>query len=331
MSKILLPFISILLLHLGSTPVDAAATAPQSSKLQNEEAPDGKTMVVWKDMTIPERAHYESLVVMSGKVEVFGKIDKLVILGGKVSLKSGAAVTEKAVILGGSIEQAEGSRMPQPTGELGDEVGSQISQKFKKFKEFFHFKSEDQSEGENTGEEESRFSWIKAIWAPFWLALPLAGMVILALLALAFFSMAPTLSTQALQTLKEHPFSALGWGSVSYLMFFPLILFLLISIIGIPLVPFVVFFAILVVFAGFVASSRVLGELVLSWSNIQSAFIQTFLGILILVGLMNIPFLGGFLGFLLIVAGTGAVLRSSLIFSRFSRNRFDGGPQVFRV
>jgi hypothetical protein len=284
-------------------------TFPALNAKENEEDSAGRALVIWKDVTIDEKIEYETVVVMTGNVEFYGKTERLVVIDGKVRLKAGSAVTSKLILLGGSVEQAQGSSIPEKIESPSMPWLSKMKEKFEKWT-----KNKEGEEGETAEENffspQTFFPWKDYLWLPLSIAIPLGLIVILILGALLFFTIAPQLSRNATETLREFPFPSLAWGALAYLSILPVLVLLALSIVGIPLIPVFVFLMLIFFLAGLFASSQNLGHLALQWTRTQSRMLQTFIGLLILWGLQLVPFVGHFFVFFILIAGTGAVLKS---------------------
>jgi len=135
-------------------------------------------------------------------------------------------------------------------------------------------------------------------------------------------AIAPKISREADDYLIGEPWFSLLWGGAAYLCFAPLIVLMIFSLIGIPLIPVVVFFATLFVLAGLFSACRSIGHLVIIRLGLQLRALDTLLGLVLLFGLCFTPFVGPPLVFFILMAGTGAMIRSVLPLRtavRFSR------------
>ncbi|MDB5038339.1 MAG: hypothetical protein JWQ35_1867 [Bacteriovoracaceae bacterium] len=285
------------------------------------ENTEPNSLVITKDMTIPSRSEYENIVVMSGNVDLFGKVEKLVVMGGLVRIHDGAEIKNQMMVLGGSVEQLEGAKIPEapktktPSSFLGrwkTWTDSWISS----WKHRFESPDDDEN-AENKSDK-----WPKIFLFPFLLAVPLSVLIILFGLGMLFLALAPKISATADEILERDPFVSLAWGAISYLFFTPLIAILTLSIIGIPLVPIVVLFALLFILAGFFCASRTLGHMILYRTGLNVRALDTLLGLLLLYGVLFMPIVGKLLVFFILMAGTGAVIRSVLHGRSFTHFHF---------
>jgi hypothetical protein len=280
---------------------------------QTTETQDPRSLVIWKDVTIPERAEYENIVVMSGAVEFYGKTEKLVVIGGKIRLHDGAQIKSKMIVLGGTIEQLNGAKISGTISEgtAGYSVVNKLKKWIETWKNKWKHRIEDSDDNdEDDDEETSSETWSKIFVAPLILTLPLTILLVIFGMALLFTFVAPRISESADQIFRNEPISSLMWGSIGYLLMTPFIAFLTLSIIGIPLVPLFLLFILLFVLAGFFTASRSLGAIILRHVGVDFTALNLLLGLILLYGILFFPFIGKLLVFFILIAGTGAVLRS---------------------
>jgi hypothetical protein len=291
-----------------------------------EDLESSKSIVVWKDMTVPARTEYENIVVMSGVLDFFGKTEKLVVLGGRVKVQAGATVKDKLVVLGGSVERLEGSTVPENPELLTPPTS--VFERWKSWGKSWVSKWRHRLESPDNEETESAESpegLGKIFLIPLVLTVPLILMIVVFIFALVFFRMAPRISETSDQLLRTEPFVSLLWGALAYLFSIPLIAILTLSIIGIPLVPLVILVSCCLILAGFFTASRSLGGWIFLKLGILSPALHVLLGLILLYGVLFMPFFGKLLLFFILISGTGAVLRS--IFDARSIIRFGRGTQ----
>ncbi len=277
------------------------ALGSQPSHAQQElftEQKDTGTIVIWKDITIPKEKSYETVVVMQGRVDFFGSTKTLVVIDGGVVLNPDSEVSERLLVVHGQVKQLKGAkvvdlnRMP-PFRQAIEDFLTKIRGRFSRL----------------PFDPMNLFFW-KMVWWPLSLSLLFSALILILVLGYLFFRLAPQLSLSADEGLRLHYLSALVWGLIAHLAFFPFLILLAISIIGIPFIPFVILLAFLVGFAGLFAVARCIGSFVLRPNNQSAILGPSLLGLLILFGLLFIPLIGKILVFLAHLAGIGAVLRS---------------------
>ena len=258
-------------------------------------------------MTVPEEKTFEHVVVMNGNVEFLGKASSMVVVNGRVNLGPKAEITDRLVLINGKIVQQEGAKVPNI-------VGSESAEPWLKEK-WTHFKNRFANGFTNSG----TFSIFKI------LALPLVGVFLLAVAALmlivgiVLFYVAPSFSHRADDALQASPFASLIWGLVGYISIVPILIVLLISIVGILVIPFYLIFVMLIGFAGLFAGLRGLGIYVLRKFGQENVVLGTFVGILIGFAVLMAPFFGQLAFSLIWIAGTGALLKSFTMTTRYFR------------
>lgn len=300
-------FYSIALPAWAENPDDRPKASDLEITIDQEES---HTLVISKDVTIPADKSYKSVVVVDGKVEFFGRAENLIIVNGGVKLHSGSKVTGQLVVLNGKVEQMEGAESPSAQikilGHLGgwkDKIKSRLDEWTPSFDSVENF-----------------FSGLaRFLFLPLALAVPLAVFVILTIIAMIFLTVAPQMSRLADDTFLRSPVLSFVWGVVGFLAVTPIVVLMLISIVGIPVIPLFVLFCLLLALAGFFTVCRGVGHWVLSKAMRPGRFLSTLAGLVILFALTFVPFVGGFVGTVALILGTGAILRALLYRDRHPR------------
>lgn len=208
----------------------------------------------------------EDLFVLNGDTEISGTVNgDVVVFNGDVSVRSGAEI-------GGDL-------VTQSTPQVEDGAtirGSQtnIATKF------------DYDMGAFAG----RFVW--------WLGYTVS-VLILGLLLLAF---APSLDEAVVEAIRTRLGSSIGWGVALFFLLPLAAVFLLVTVVGIPLGLFVLFALGLIYTLGYTVATHGVGRLVMRSSSRYVAFL---IGLVILRALALIPIVGGFLWLLASVWGLG--------------------------
>ena len=129
---------------------------------------------------------------------------------------------------------------------------------------------------------------------------------------------APVFCARTSVRVRAHPWSGLGSGLLLYLAIVPGALLLVLSVLGIALLP--LYFALLfaVLWAGYVVSAVVIGELA---ARSQRGWVQLAIGLAILGGVSFIPVMGGLAVFAAMTAGSGAVAQTLLSALRTRRRK----------
>jgi len=267
------------------------------------------SLVVMQDMTIPPGRTFEHIVLLNGHLVFAAKTKTMTVVNGSLQLEPPAEITEKLVLVSGSVSQADGVKSPPAVGSgaVSDwasgearEWWSTAQDKWLAFKEKI---------------ESGNLLGFLAL--PFAALVMIALIIILAAVGVVLFFLAPSLSYRADQILRQSPFLSILWGVAGYIAVMPVLILMLISIIGILVIPFYVIFVLLVAFAGLFAGCRGLGMFILERLGLSNMALATFVGLLIVFASLWAPLIGNFFFSLVWIAGTGALLRS------FFANTFD--------
>lgn len=290
----------------------AFALMPDLESLRAQEletSADSKSIVVWKDMTIAARTEYENIIVMSGLLDLYGKTDKLVVVGGRVKIHENAQVKSKMIVLGGAVEQLEGAIVTDPSRDELEKLG--ILERVKQWGDRWIQKWKHRFEDTEEGEDAENQSWGRIFVFPLMLTLPIVGLLVIFAIALLFTFVAPKISEKSQQVFRAEPMVSLLWGCLAYLFMTPLIAILTISIIGIPFVPLILLLAVLALLAGFITACRATGAWVLEKIGIDFSALHILFGLFLIYGILFMPFIGKLLAFFILIGGTGAVIRTA--------------------
>lgn len=128
-----------------------------------------------------------------------------------------------------------------------------------------------------------------------------------------FLVLFPTMSARAVDVVGRDPWKALGVG-LGVLVFNPLVaVVLVLTIAGIPLALLLVLVYLLVMFLGWIVGASFLGQKALSLApgerpvTTQWRLIALLLALAVLAALDFVPFIGGLVHFVVLVAGMGAL------------------------
>ncbi len=261
---------------------------------------DGK-IVLWDDFTIPAEKSYKSIVVIRGNIELEGKTENLVVVDGHVHLVSGAEITNKIVLVHGQISREEGSKVPESVDTWNE------SSWWHRWENRFG----------SLGNAVEKF--FTSAWLWNLVAVPVVGVgiliaaAIIVLLGSIIFFIAPRFSHRADRVLRTSPFISVLWGLAGFLSIIPIAVIMVISIVGILVIPFYFLFVILVAFAGLFAGFRGIGTFLMSKLGVENFFVCTVVGLVVAFALSLAPIIGQSVFSLLWLAGVGALLRSLLI------------------
>ena len=234
------------------------------------------------NVIVEEGTEVKDAVAVGGSVTVNGKVrDSAVAVGGSVILGPDAVVGKDVVSIGGAVQQAQGSKIHGDVVELNiPGVSSLIP--------FFL--------------EDTSSSW-------FWTfkIVSLLGFLALAVLLVALMPRPFDLITDnVLQNLGK----VILWAVLGLVVLLPLAFFLVISVVGIPLIALEVFLAGIAFLVGYIAIAQIIGDkiAVLMKRPALSVIWLTVMGLLALWLIGWVPFLGSFVKAAAIVLGFGGVL-----------------------
>ncbi len=241
---------------------------------------------VGSDVHIEKDMRVDDAVAVGGSVFVDGIVDgDAVAVGGSVHLGEEAIIHGDAVTVGGTIEEAEGSMVYGTTVDVGA----------------FDFK--------NIFEGSCFFDGAKGIpGIPRGLKfIPLIGLIALVLLLAVLI---PTELGTVASNIKNEPIMMFLWGILGVILIVPLALTLLISIVGIFLIPLEILAVFLATLIGYIAVAIIIGKKLLRALNTDnpSIVLSALLGVLLiwLVGL--IPFFGSLVKAIAVIMGFGATI-----------------------
>lgn len=263
----------------------------------DEAKAEGDEVKIGGKLNVPEGKSVEDAVVIFGEAKILGKVEgDLVVVLGNVILGEKSVVEGDCVLIGGTMD-----RHPQAKIK-GEKV--------------FIFADEEVTSKPTSPSFRWTFPLESILALPFWGALSLffSLFILLAFLGLAIliYLVIPKQMETIASSIGEDFLKTLLYGFLGSLMLFPLMGFLLISIIGIPLIPVVFVLVSVAYLIGFIALGQAVGRKIverLNWAP-QSLIIEMLLGITVLrlVGLL--PVIGGLVLLIAYLAGFGGVLAS---------------------
>ncbi len=158
----------------------------------------------------------------------------------------------------------------------------------------------------------------KEAWTNEWpLAMKLIVMVGVLTLSLILVAFLPRWITNVAMTIKGSPWASLGWGVLAVVLFLPVILLLILSLVGMILVPILMIFYWISVLVGFTSVGALLGEKILG-DKVKKSYIpifQTLLGVVLLLALGFIPVVHWIVKGIVSVVGLGAVLMTLVTYT----------------
>lgn len=235
------------------------------------------------DVIVPLNEEVKDAVAIGGDVTVYGTIEgSAVAVGGDVILESGAVVRESCVSVGGEVRMSEGAVVYGDVVEIGN----------------FDF-SPNRWPGVVHGAAWG-IPWIFKIFS--FMAVLIIGTLLIVIFPRQFDIVAGKIQTEL--------GPSLGAGLIGIVLFVPVLLTLLISILGIPLIPLFIVTTILMTVFGYFAIASVVGRTLLAkmGNATPSAVLQIVAGLFIFWLIGFIPGIGFLIKSLAALFGYGAVL-----------------------
>jgi hypothetical protein len=236
---------------------------------------------VGDSVVVPEGADIKSAVSVGGSVTVLGHVSEDVVsVGGSVFVKESGAVEGSVVSVGGKVIKETGAVVKGDVVEVGMAgVGPAVG--------FF-----------------TKGGMFKGLFLLSFVAF--LGFVVLVVILVSLFT--PQLGR--ISGFMEGDLTKnLLYGILIAILFFPILLLLIISIVGIVLIPvWAIIFAAAAIF-GYIAAGHLLGKKALIAAKIsgQSMLVETITGVVLLSIASLIPFLGGLIKCLAAAIGLGGV------------------------
>ncbi len=249
-------------------------------------ASEEKSIVkIGSDVTIESGATARNVVTIGGQITVDGTVDKNVVaVGGSVVLTKQAVVGGNVLSLGGVIVAA---RDAQVTGSLTEINSSNL------FETLTAAMSADW-EG---------WSWIFAV-------IQLALFLVILVVAILIVALLPKPVRTVAEAIGENTFKVILCGLLGLILIVPLALLLTISVVGIALIPLEVIIVACSVLLGIIAVSQLIGGKVLRLFRRPNPGMvrETLCGLIVLLFVGWLPYVGVMVKAMAIVLGLGAVL-----------------------
>ena len=249
-------------------------------------ASDRSIVKIGSDVHIEKDMRVDDAVAIGGSVFVDGIVDgDAVAVGGSVHLGEEAIIHGDAVTVGGTIEEAEGSMVYGTTVDVGSFDFANI------FKSSGFFGGHNGIPGIPIG--------LKFI--------PLIGLFALVLLLAVLI---PTELSTVASNIKNEPIIMFLWGVLGVILIVPLAVMLVVSIIGIALIPLEILAVFLATLIGYIAVAVIVGKKLLRAlkTDTPSVVLSAILGVLILWLVGLIPVFGSIVKAIAVIIGFGAVI-----------------------
>lgn len=238
------------------------------------------------DVTIEAQQRINNVIVVGGQITVNGLVEGNVIAaGGSIVLTNKAVVRGNVVCIGGIVAKGNGS---QVYGDITEINSSNISSAIASF---------------FSGDSEGWPLIINFIYLCFF--------AVIFIIALLMAILIPRPLIAIANMIQNNKTKSFFWGFFATLMIPPFFLLLIISIIGITLIP-LIFAALLLAFVlGFIGVSALIGNFTLTKifrKHKKSLVQETILGLILLWSIGWLPYIGWMLKVIAITFGLGGIL-----------------------
>lgn len=99
----------LLLFFSLALPLPASALTTTEQSLRIEDKSEGNVLLGAEQAVIEKGELYKTVVLLWGKLDVYGEVDEIVILSGQVHFFEGAKVNKSLVVMGGSFDSEPGA------------------------------------------------------------------------------------------------------------------------------------------------------------------------------------------------------------------------------
>ncbi len=240
-------------------------------------------VVIGSKVIVTEDEYIDELVVIGGTGEIGGRVQSLVSIGSTIDIFASASIKKQLISIGSQVNI-------DPYAHLEAEEVNLFLPGFESFRSFLSLFS-----GSN---------FLKWPWASLWTILTLLFFFLFGWLLIYI---APAFCTHTVESMNLNKAKSFLFGILGYFSFFPILLGLIISILGIALIPLYVILFSLIVFIGYLFGALFVGY-ILPIKFKQSILMCLLLGLILFELLKLIPFgMGFFVIFIFSTMGFGAV------------------------
>ena len=243
-------------------------------------------------VTVPESQVVENAIAFGGSVTISPNArvsDTAIAFGGDVILKKGARVVGDVYSFGGKIVQ-------EPDSIVGGERATFSDSPLETLRE---------RHGMMYGSDRSRGGFFAYYF--FSAIFRISAAIVAAILGLIILHSSPQFLPSLATKLRQHSGLTALWGIGAIVSFGFAIVFLAITLIGIPLIPLLILTAVITALVGSLGVALFVGQWVVR-KHERSLQQQFLVGLAILTVLSLIPFFGGLVVFLINLFGLGVIL-----------------------
>jgi hypothetical protein len=282
MTGIMKKIIILTIISFLLIPIAAAAAAKNIVKI-------GADLIIEKDQTV------NNVVDIGGQVTVYGLIEGNVLaVGGSVVLTNNAVVRGNVVCVGGVIVKGSGAQVFGDITEINSaNISTAVASVFR---------------GELEG------------WSLIFNIISLCFFAVIFIIALLMTILIPRPLTAIVHEIQSHKAKSFFWGFLATLTMVPFFMLLVISIIGITLIPLAFTMLLLALILGYIAAGTLIGNFIfirIFRGRKKTLVGQTLLGLILLWLIGWIPYIGWIVKVFALTLGLGGVLLA--LFSRKER------------
>ena len=237
------------------------------------------------DVTVEADQTVDTVMDIGGQVTVHGLVEhNVIVAGGSVVLTNDSIVRGDVVCAGGVIVKGNGA---QVFGDITEINSANISHAFSSA-----------LRGEMEG------------WSLILNIISLCFFAVIFIIALLMTMLIPRPLIAVAREIQSYKVKSFFWGFAATLMMVPFFMLLVISIIGITLIPLVFTLLLLAFILGYIAAGKIIGNYILSkifLRQTKSMAGETILGLILLWLIGWIPYLGLLVKFFALTFGLGGV------------------------
>ncbi len=245
-------------------------------------AGDKSRIKIGGSVIVQKHEEVDDAVAVGGDAKVYGTVNgSAVAVGGDIYLGPDAVIHDDCVSVGGEIRMSQGAVVYGEIVEVDD---------FNFAGTFFN----------NWDHDDWHMPW-------GWTIIPLIAILILGVIIIAIM---PKQFDYVTDMIEMEPGKSFLVGVAGMILFIPSILLLLVSLLGIPLIPLFIVSVVLLVFFGYFSAAAVVGQKLLKalGNTSTSTILHIIAGIILLWVVGLIPFAGGLIKTIAHIIGWGAVL-----------------------
>ncbi len=246
---------------------------------------EGKRIIFDEDFYIEQEEKLEELVLIGANGVVAGQVKSLIIIGGKVEIGEGAIITDEVAVIAADMHVNEAATVTENIASFNNPFSKSFV------------------------EAVVKSGILTSSGSGFFLLIPLLTILFTWVIGAIYYHLAPQFHERSLTYFTDQIVPSFGWGLLSYVLFLPVLIIIILTIIGILLVPFYLFLYMLgTLLAGVTAAIYITQKIPAVKEKNWNFHYNLLAGLIILQVVALIPFVGSLFNLLLTTAGFGAFL-----------------------